>query len=98
MEKRKDVISRAERMKVVRTFSGKRSFFKVFTAEGKEKEVSLQVQCADCEYRAIQGTAHGEICSHIHAVLMQISRTGSLQYIDWSNDEMTKAKRNEARN
>lgn len=94
---RKDVIDRSLLHKVTKIYSGKRSFYEVLNPEGKIRNVSLQVRC-DCEFCSTQGTAHGEICSHILAVLRRIVKEGGIQYVPWTNEESKQAKRNEAMN
>lgn len=92
---RLNIIRRSNLHKVQKEFSGKRSFYKVTSPEGREFNISLQVWC-DCEYCSIQGKAHGEICSYIVAVLKRIVKEGGIQYVSWTPKQMVQSKRNES--
>ena len=57
--------------KVKHEFSGKNHFFKVISKDGKEYNVSIQVNC-DCTFMGVVGVANKKICSHILAVMKKI--------------------------
>lgn len=91
-----DKISRSKRHRVVHEFSGKTNFFKVYSDNGNVHNVAVQMTC-DCRYMGVQGIANNGVCSHILAVLREITRTGNIQ-LKTESDNLTQMKRNTALN
>ena len=69
----------AEKHRVKYDGGRKNHFFKVFSGSAPMSyNVMLQASC-DCAFMARYGIANGEICSHIIAVLNDITSRGRIQ-------------------